>query len=190
MKPIFNQKKAAQVSAFFANQEGGRINVLKLVKLLYLSDRYFMEKYRAPILYDNFYSLDNGPVVSYTLNLINGEIQQSADWDEWMSDRDRHEVAINRPVNQRLDREDLDELSDAEFAALEEVWRKFGSKNQWDLVEWTHTHCSEWKSPHGSSLPLDYEDVFVALGFDRAASGEIQEQLDRDNSAARVFSNK
>ena len=50
--PGYNVRKAAQVVAFFAIRQGGRINVLKLSKLVYLSDRAFVEKYDVPILYD------------------------------------------------------------------------------------------------------------------------------------------
>ncbi len=73
MTPIwYNARKAAQVAAFFALSEGGKINVLKLVKLIYLADRSAMEAFEAPILNDKFVSMDHGPVNSITLNLING----------------------------------------------------------------------------------------------------------------------
>src|SRR6266480_1606796 len=50
MRPWFNVRKAAQMAAFFAKQEGGTINVLKLVKLVYLANRAAMEKYDFPLV--------------------------------------------------------------------------------------------------------------------------------------------
>lgn len=179
----YSQKKAAQVAAFFANAEGGCINVLKLVKLIYLSDRGFMEACGAPILYDNFYSLDHGPVVSRTYDLIQGNVQESAEWDEWISARTGHEVAIIQPSA----RNDLDELSDAEFEAMSAIWDRFGHLDQWQLCAWTHANCREWKDPHGSSLPFDYEDVFVALGKSRPMAEEMQAKLDEDKMVGRIL---
>ena len=60
----FNARKAAQVGAYFAKASGGKINVLKLVKLIYLADRHSMELYDAPILNDVFVSMNKGPVNS------------------------------------------------------------------------------------------------------------------------------
>ena len=45
----YSARKAAQVAAFFAIKEGGAINVLKLAKLLYLSDREHLSQYDFPI---------------------------------------------------------------------------------------------------------------------------------------------
>ena len=39
----FNERKAAQMAAFFLHQGGGKLEVLKLMKLLYLADRQAMD---------------------------------------------------------------------------------------------------------------------------------------------------
>ena len=181
--PRFKQSKAAQVAAFFAQAEGGKINVLKLIKLMYLADRRFMQWHKAPILYDNFYSLDHGPVGSMSYDLLQGNIEDSREWDQWITDRANHEVGLNRSAN----RADLDQISDAEFETLSEIWKQFGHMNQWAIRDWTHRNCREWKDPHGSSLPFDYEDVFVAFGMDRPEAGEIQEKLEEDKRIAKIL---
>ena len=45
--------------------------------------------------------------------------------------------------------DDLGELSDAEIAALETVWVKFGGMTQWQLVEYAHAKANvpEWEDP-------------------------------------------
>ena len=40
----YDVKKAAQVAAFFAIEAGGKINILKLTKLMYLADRDHLEQ--------------------------------------------------------------------------------------------------------------------------------------------------
>lgn len=157
----FKVRKSAQVAAFFTKAEGGSIFVLKLAKLIYLADRRFMEKYDSPILNDRFVSMDHGPVNSMTLNYINGCEQKRDDWDEFISDRADHKVALSNPD---LEIEDLDELSDAEIKVLTEIASKFKSWGKYRIRDYTHKNCPEWEDPGGSSAPIPYERVLKFLG--------------------------
>jgi hypothetical protein len=62
---------AAQVAHFFVSCEGGEMDILKLVKLIYLSDRASLQSRRTPIVGGAFYSLKHGPVTEEVLDLIN-----------------------------------------------------------------------------------------------------------------------
>ena len=171
MAPWFNVKKAAQVAAFFALRQGGQINVLKLTKLIYLADRRFMERYDAPILCDRLVSMDHGPVNSRTLNYINGTAESEA-WNAHIADRAGHLVGLS---NQDINVDDLDELSDAEVQALEDVWRDFGHMDRFALRDWTHANCQEWEDPHGSMIPIRYAQVFKFLG--KANAKELEDRV-------------
>ena len=47
---MFNERKAAQMAAFFLGQgSGGRLAHLKLMKLLYLADREAVRAFGLPI---------------------------------------------------------------------------------------------------------------------------------------------
>jgi uncharacterized phage-associated protein len=178
---MFNDRKAGQVAAFFVNAAGGRMGVLKLVKLVYLADREFLGRHSVPITYDRLVSLPHGPVNSQTYNCVNGCAAQSDGWEEWISDRQGHEVATRKQVS----REALDELSDIELSAIEAVWHKFGHMSGWELRDWTHRHCAEWQDPDGSSIQIRYDEVLRALGrgedeaAEAAAFIEDQRQLDK-----------
>ena len=37
--------------------------------------------------------------------------------------------------------------------------------DQWELRDYTHDHCREWKDPEGSMIPMRPEDFFEALKF-------------------------
>ena len=58
----YKARKAAQVAAFFAIKSGGTVNVLKLMKLMYLSEREFISRYDVPMLFDRLVSMKNGPM--------------------------------------------------------------------------------------------------------------------------------
>lgn len=181
MAAWFNVRKAAQVSAFFALKQGGQIHVLKLVKLIYLSDRNFMRRYDVPIIGDKLVSMDHGPVNSLTLNYVNGTAE-SADWDAFMADRAGHMVALS---NDELTDDMLDELSDAEMRVLEETWNEFGHMDRFEIRDYTHRHCPEWDDPHGSSTPLRYAHVFKFLG--KANSAELEDRVIAERRIAAYF---
>ena len=70
---MFNERKAAQMAAFFLGQLLDRkMPHLKLMKLLYLSDREAVRAFGWPISGDRLVSMPHGPVLSQTLNLMDG----------------------------------------------------------------------------------------------------------------------
>ena len=161
MKKSFNVRKAAQVAAYFAKAQGGEINVLKLVKLIYLADRKFMQKYDSTILNDRFVSMDHGPVNSVTLDYIDGCQEDRINWEPFITDRAGYFVGLTNPA---LSFDDLDQLSDAEIEVLAEIWAELGHMDQYQVRDFTHEKCLEWEDPNGSSYPIPYERIFKFLG--------------------------
>lgn len=146
-------------------KQGGRVSVLKLVKLLYLADREFLRRYDSLILDDDYVSMDHGPVSSRTLNYINGAYPDMRHWNEFVRDRENNEISAR---SDELTEDDLDELNRAEIEVLQSVWEEHGAKSAWQLRNWTHRHCPEWNDPHGSSTPIPYRALFEALGKEHA----------------------
>src|SRR5262245_60955110 len=124
----FSPRKAAQIAAFFTQKAGGAINIMKLVKLMYLADREAVKRYGFPISFDRMVSLDNGPVLSRTLNLINGDVtrEQAAAWDEWITARENHKVTVQKVVSV----DQLEQLSEADIEVMDDVWKEFGGFDQ------------------------------------------------------------
>jgi len=179
---VFNVRKAAQIAAYFASREGGKINVLKLAKLIYIADRRNLEMYDFPISGDVYVSMDHGPVNSITLNYINGlaSIQRDC-WEEFVTDRDGYNVGVTREVTE----EALDELSRAEYQTLELVWREFGTMNQYQIRDWTHENCPEWENPEGSSNPIPYERILKFLQKPHAE--ELAHKMEQDKEIRTAF---
>lgn len=182
--PMFTESKVAQMSAFFIKKEGGRMPHLKLIKLLYLSDRESMNQWDFPISYDSMSSLNFGPILSNTLNYINGQKRNSENWDKWISDKSNHEVALSTNFN---DVEDLDELSEIETDVMSEVWDTFGKYDQWELCEITHKNCPEWQDPKGSAIPIQYSDVFKALGRSDQDASDLQRDIEATKNQGSLF---
>ncbi len=133
----FRSQKAAQLAALFAQMAGGKIDKLKLIKLIYLSERDFLGEYHFPMLFDEFYSLYNGPICSATLNGIDGVIHTEV-WDKAIGRHGKdHIYAILKGG-----RDVYDELSDAEYNTARKIWTEFGHKSAGQLVEYTHKKWS------------------------------------------------
>ena len=85
---MFNERRVAQMAAYLLDHARTRMKYLKLMKLLYLADRESMKRHGHPISGDRYVSMDHGPVLSNTLNLINGAVKfQEHGWDYWIADK-------------------------------------------------------------------------------------------------------
>lgn len=157
---------------------------LKLMKLLYLADREALRTCGLTISSDRLVSMPHGPVLSMTLNLMDGDVEsRPGGWEEWISDKENHELSLRKSFAL----EDLDELSKAELAVLESVWQQFGGMDQWEIRDWTHRHCSEWKDPQGSSYPIAYKSLARAVGFDEAEADELASRIESEQEVDRFF---
>jgi len=176
----YNARKAAQVAAYFAKVQGGKINVLKLVKLIYLADRLALETFESPILADKFVSMDHGPVNSITLNYVNGLSDDRDEWAEFVGEREGNFVGL---ANNEIKIHDLDELSVAEIKILGLIWHRFGKMDRFEVRDFTHDNCPEWEDPHGSSTPISLERIFQSLGkrdsAELAAKVEAERYIDQ-----------
>jgi uncharacterized phage-associated protein len=170
-KELFNEKKAAQVAAFFLIQANAGLTILKLMKLMYLAERRSFESYGEGLVGDRLVSMPHGPVLSITHNYMNGELPSAVGgWDTWIADRAGHELSLNESKSTALV-DDLLELSDADVMVLNDTWQQFGNMTGWQLRDYTHAHCPEWKDPDGSMIPMKPEDLFSALKFSPEHSG-------------------
>ena len=155
MRFPFNERKAAQAAAYLLKKHHGRLNYMKLIKLLYLADRQALIAHGMPITGDRMVSMDRGPVLSGVLDLINwGE---AGPWSEYVS------APIGYDVELIKDESDFDRLSDLEIEILDDVDARYGKIDRWSLVKLTHA-LPEWCDPSGSSFAIDPADILRAAG--------------------------
>lgn len=189
---MFNERKVAQMAAFFLGRSPAcRMSNLKLMKLLYLSDRQAMREFGWPILGDRLVWMlhgQRGPVLAHTLNLMDGDVESMpGGWGDLIFDSEDRELSLSRLVHAT----DLDELSPAEIDVLKGVWAKFGSMGKWEICDWIHRHCAECcielQDLRGSSLPIQYETLAIAVGYDRQAADDLAAQIKAQQEIDRLF---
>jgi uncharacterized phage-associated protein len=145
------------------------MSYLKLLKLLYIADREALRRWGIPISHDRYVSMDHGPVLSRTYNLIK---DGGSKWSRFISVPQDYEVRL-------LENPGVGKLSPAEESLLEEVFLEHGEKNRWTLVDLVHTF-PEWKDPSGSSLPLSLREILLALGEPETEIQAVLQELQHD----------
>lgn len=173
---LFNEKKAAQIAAFFLLRGGGSLDILKLMKLMYLAERSSFSKFGEPLTGDWLFSMEHGPVLSRTLNYMNGFVDSAPDgWEAWVSDRANHLLASKRQIQDV--REELSFLSDAELEVLEDLWNEYGHLTGYQLRDLTHEICTEWEDPETSSIPIPYSRVLRHVGHTPEVARELEQRI-------------
>jgi len=153
MRFWFNEKKTAQAAAHLLKLNGGKLNYMMLIKLLFLADRAALLKNEQPITGSRMVSMKHGPVLSEVLDLINEGSRSDGPWVEYVSPPQGYDVALN------VAEPETDELSKYELRVLEKIHTRFGKMDKWDLVQWLHDNIPEWIDPKGSALTIEYADV-------------------------------
>jgi uncharacterized phage-associated protein len=177
----FNLAKTIQASAILLKAEPTkRMSRLRLLKLLYISDRESLTQRARPITGDQPVAMNNGPVLTNTYNLIKGEDYLSTQWEKYIDTQGRDVVLISDPG--------VGDLSRYEIAKLHDVTQKFQHSNDWEVADFTHTF-DEWiknEPPKGSSKTIPVEDILAATG-----TLQLKENIAADSaaeaSAARLF---
>lgn len=174
----YREDKATQAAARLLHHAGGRLPVLKLLKLLYLAERRAILEFGRPITFDAYFSMPHGPVMSFTYDRIQAAEKDSY-WRRNISERDGNDVALrgSRPPD--------DQLSPAEEGLLDQVWKQFGRMGKYQIRDYTHT-LPEWRDPCGSSTPISVEDILRAEGFSAEDAADVLEGLRAEEFASQL----
>jgi uncharacterized phage-associated protein len=181
MPLTYREDKATQAAALLLAKHQGRMSHMKLVKLLYFADRTALLRWGRPITFDWYYSLDHGPILSFTLNRLNEDVDPGGPsyWHQYISERQEHEVVLLRSAP-------ADQLSRAEQELLGEIFATLGDKTQWQLRDLSHG-LPEWQNPQGSRMPIEIEDILRAEGVPEEQVQEIRDALEAEGAAERLL---
>ena len=133
----FRFDKALQATGLFLQLNGGRMEYLKLLKLLYLADRECLAEEGDTITGDSVRAMRKGPVLFTVYNLIKDRDSQSPRWHRYIKNGGNHSVYIaESPGTLDLYRFEKDIIKRLDV--------QHKDKDGFDLVDLTHTF-PEWK---------------------------------------------
>ncbi len=123
---------------------------IKLVKLMYLADKYHLIRYGRTITNDDYYAMEHGPVGATVKDVLsfdhfNIPTKTFKYLSTLINKDDENHFSVNQDVKITFDM-----LSDTDKEALDFVFEKFGRMGQWKLRDYTHQY-PEW---------YQYKDLF------------------------------
>jgi len=160
----FDYQKATQAINYFTRKESSHNgNKLKIIKLIWLADRFHLRKYGRPVIGDEYVAMELGPVGSGVKDIIE---QSNFAAKEEISYAKKYIKPVNKNVVQSLEKVDYDVFSKTDIESLEFAYDNFGSLDAISLSKITHKY-PEWKkfeailkSGQSTRESMDYSDFF------------------------------
>ena len=175
----FDERKATAAAAYLLQLDGGVMDYMRLIKLLYFAEREALARLGRPITGDLYFSLDEGPILSAVLDLCKEKLLGST-WSDFIQHQGRWSIALTQ-------KPDLGPLSDAETAILRTISERHARDDQWVLSKIAHRDFREWSDPHGSRLPIRPEDILQAVGKTAEQIEGIREEARYDANLDKIF---
>ncbi|MBI4949256.1 MAG: SocA family protein [Deltaproteobacteria bacterium] len=182
LKFKFNEKKATEVATILLEKNGGKMNYMKLIKLMYLIDREALAEWERPLTGDSYFSLPHGPILSNVLDYINSGVEPGNPtyWHKYISKKN-YEIALkSKPV--------IAELSKREIKLISKIYSKYKTYDQYALRDYCHKHLLEWEDPKGSALPISVKDILIAVKKTEKEIAEIEEEITNLQFVSQVLS--
>ncbi len=175
---VFSADKILQIIGYLLSLNDKKMNLLKLMKELYLIDRLSIEKTNFSLSGDEYFSLNHGPVLSATKNLLEDLGRDSRNyWDNFLTKKESKyypNIILINNTKQEL-------LSDKDKEYIETISNKFKDYNEWEVEDYTHK-LKEWKDPQGSSKKIRYRDIMLAIG-------KTEEEIEKAKNEYKALSN-
>ncbi|WP_088255859.1 Panacea domain-containing protein [Fimbriiglobus ruber] len=158
----FNFQKTLQASAVILGDHHGRMEYIRLLKLLYIADRELLAETGRTLTGDHAVAMKRGPVLSAVYELVKnqGAADQVKAWSDAVH-RDGYEVVLSGDVG-------ITRLTKAEAKKLHDVCNRFRDTDSEGLSDLTH-EFQEWsdvfdtRNPN-SCYPIRWESALAAQG--------------------------
>jgi uncharacterized phage-associated protein len=153
----FDFDKTVQAAGVLLDADGDRMEYMRLLKLLYITDRELLAETGRTLTGDRVVAMKNGPVLSHIYDTIQGQTVQADRWSVFIH-RQGYQVALQlKPGREKL--------SKREIAKLLDVTERFRQLENFELSEETHKF-QEWQRYYreGTATPIPWEDVLLAQG--------------------------
>lgn len=159
----FNAEKFANVMAYLSAKVPN-LTKLRAAKLLFFLDKLHLIKYGRPVIGDQYYALDRGPIPSISLDIMNEVVDERPrgiplpNRDVFLKYVSVETKGKDHPTFHKKKDYDPDIFSKSEMEVLEQVIREYGRKGIGALIEETHQDFA-WQNTNRNSA-IDYRDFF------------------------------
>jgi uncharacterized phage-associated protein len=160
---MFSEEKVTHMASYILLKKSGGMSKIKLLKLLYLSEREYLAKFGESMSGDEFVLMPHGLFMSSTYKIIfNGGYT----WESFIFSKETNEVSLKNNITEEL----LDELSISEIEILDLIINDFGSFNESEIVDYIHNNCKEFEKYNGLTQFIPHTDILSAIGVSKKDS--------------------
>jgi hypothetical protein len=158
---LYDELKSAQTVGVILSLNGGKENLLKLIKLLYAVERESINRSLCPFTYDKLVSMPHGQVVSNTYDNIKSNSPVGI-WKDCFKivpkGREKTVFLLKDCGTSRLSKADMDLIT--------EIYKNNINKSPEDLEQEHHdpSITPEYVNPNGSSIKTNYTNLLKILG--------------------------
>lgn len=159
----FKFEKSIQLLNYFAIAEGGKINKLKALKLVWAAERLNLRNYGSTIVSDDFFAMKLGPVPSFTKDMAEGCAtlsEEEAEFrKEYIETIDGYKFKSHKLFDDSF-------FSNNALNSIELSYSVFGKYSGFKLADITHVYPEWSKFAHlipsvSSRFDMDYLDFFA-----------------------------
>jgi hypothetical protein len=161
------------MAALLLRLNGGKMSLLKFVKLTYNIEREALNRWLRPVTFGRLFSFDHGQVVSEIYDDAKFSKQDiKSFWREYLETYNNRNIRIIQECG-------IEKLSRAEISLIKEMFERYKDKSECQMVDEHHEPSlfPEWKNPHGSSAKTKYSDLLRLLGKTQEEIKEFEEDL-------------
>ncbi len=185
-----NTKKLIQAVNVLLEENGGRMNYTKLIKLLYIADKQSIKEIGAPITGDRYYSLPKGPILSKLLNLIKVNIPDDSENSVWKTFFSTEGYDL---VKNEKNHPGYGKLSRREMRILKELSISFKDKSYSDMIEYVHQENKfpevRWREAGiQKRIPISLKDLYKSLGLGMESLKEYNKEIKLLEHENRILS--
>jgi hypothetical protein len=171
---MFSSQKILQEIGYLLSLNDGKMNLLKLIKELYLIDRLSIAERDTSVSGDVYFSLPHGPILSATLNMLY-DLPKSSDnpWSAYLKSEDAQyypDIILSAKTAD-------DRLSEKDKEYVRTISKQFKQYTKEQIEKYSHK-LPEWKDPQGSSQKIRFQDIMFALGKTTDEIAEAKAEYD------------
>lgn len=155
------------------------MELLKLMKLIYLAERSCYVKHGRAMIGDEPMADRHGPVLESVYRAASDEKSAGRTWQTLICPRDGNDIVLRDP------NASLKKLSDADRALMDEVWETHKDKTSSDIRNWSHDHCPEYDelsfTTYAPRKPIDMRRALVAEGYTAEEASQLMADVAEQN---------
>jgi uncharacterized phage-associated protein len=174
IKFSFNLLKTLQASKVLLQKHaGGRMEPVRLLKLLYIVDRELLAETGKTLTGDSAVAMKYGPVLVNVRQLINGNGADASLWNSVIH-KEGHEVAIASDSQLGVGK-----LAKSELRKLDEVSARYSETISEDLIEITHDFA-EWINAFDANNPESSNPMEWEKALEDQGAADLIEEIESD----------